>query len=115
MISRFITEVTTKFNPFSPQAKAARLFLTFLPPNARSSGMIIQTTLLPRTSTETSMLYLKFSTYSKERCGFQWLTTYVEDGKEMNIDCEKMGIKSIIEEVDRHSRVLQKQADLTES
>jgi large subunit ribosomal protein L53 len=34
---------------------------------------------------------------------------------EMNIDCEKMGIKSIIEEVDRHSRVLQKQADLTES
>src|SRR4051812_39495856 len=31
MISRFITEVTTKFNPFSRQAKAARLFLTFLP------------------------------------------------------------------------------------
>jgi large subunit ribosomal protein L53 len=38
----------------------------------------------------------------------------VEDGKEMNIDCEKTEIKSIIEEVDRHSRVLQKQADLTD-
>ena len=33
----------------------------------------------------------------------------------MNLDCEKLGIKSIIEEVDRHSRALQKQADLTEN
>lgn len=32
----------------------------------------------------------------------------------MKIDCDKTGIKSIIEEVDRHSRILQKQADLTE-
>lgn len=62
MISRFLTEVNTKFNPFSKQAKAARLFLTFLPPNARATGINIQTTLLPRQSTEPSMLYLKFST-----------------------------------------------------
>jgi hypothetical protein len=38
-----------------------------------------------------------------------------EDGKEMNIDCEKMNIKTIIEEVDRHSRMLQKEADLAEA
>lgn len=37
-----------------------------------------------------------------------------EDGKEMNLDCETLGIKGIIEEVDRHSRALQKQADLTD-
>lgn len=61
MISRFITEVNTKFNPFSSKAKAARLFLTFLPPNARSQGMNISTTLLPRGSTEPSKLYIKFS------------------------------------------------------
>jgi len=30
----------------------------------------------------------------------------------MNLDCESMGIKSMIEEVDRHSRQLQKAADL---
>lgn len=30
----------------------------------------------------------------------------------MNLDCEKLGIKSIVEEVDRHSRILQKAADL---
>lgn len=33
----------------------------------------------------------------------------------MNIDCEKMNIKTIIEEVDRHSRMLQKEADLAEA
>lgn len=37
-----------------------------------------------------------------------------EDGKELNLDCETLGIKGIIEEVDRHSRTLQKQADLSE-
>jgi large subunit ribosomal protein L53 len=35
-----------------------------------------------------------------------------EDGKEMKLDCEAMGIKSIVEEVDRHSRMLQKEQDL---
>ena len=32
----------------------------------------------------------------------------------MKLDTEKLGIKGIVEEVDRHSRALQKQADLTE-
>ncbi|EGS18818.1 mitochondrial 54S ribosomal protein mL53 [Thermochaetoides thermophila DSM 1495] len=98
MITRFITDVTTRFNPFSPSAKAARLFLSFLPPNARQQGMNISAQLLPRSSTEKPTLYIKF-----------------KDGKEMNIDCEKMNIKTIIEEVDRHSRMLQKEADLAEA
>ncbi|KAI1386976.1 putative ribosomal protein YmL44, mitochondrial [Hypoxylon trugodes] len=97
MISRFITEVNTKFNPFSASSKATRLFLTTLPPNARSSGMKINTTLLPRTSTAPATLSVKF-----------------KDGKLMNLDGEKLGIKGIVEEVDRHSRVLQKQAALTD-
>ncbi|KAK2002271.1 hypothetical protein LX36DRAFT_652486 [Colletotrichum falcatum] len=97
MITKFMTEVTTRFNPFSPTSKSARLFLSFIPPTARSSGMAIKTVLLPRTSTEPPSLFVKF-----------------KDGKEMKIDCEKMPIKSIIEEVDRHSRGLQKQSDLTD-
>ncbi|KAK4136352.1 hypothetical protein BT67DRAFT_447768 [Trichocladium antarcticum] len=96
MITRFITDVTTRFNPFSARARSARLFLSFLPPGARASGMNISAQLLPRASTEPSSLHIKF-----------------KDGKEMKLDCEGMGIKSIIEEVDRHSRVLQKEADLT--
>ncbi|KAF6805519.1 mitochondrial ribosomal protein L44 (39S ribosomal protein L53/MRP-L5) [Colletotrichum musicola] len=97
MITKFMTEITTKFNPFSPTARSARLFLSFIPPNARASGMAIKTVLLPRTSKESPSLSVKF-----------------KDGKEMTLDVERMGIKSIIEEVDRHSRGLQKKADLSE-
>ena len=65
MITRFITEVNTRFNPFSARARSARLFLSFLPPTARSSGMTITTQLLPRTSADPSTLHIKFS-----RCSF---------------------------------------------
>ncbi|KAI1180610.1 39S ribosomal protein L53/MRP-L53-domain-containing protein [Nemania sp. FL0916] len=97
MITRFITEVNTKFNPFSARSRAARLFLSYLPPDARAGGMQITTKLLPRASTEPSTLSIKF-----------------KDGKQMSLDGEVLGIKGIIEEVDRHSRVLQKQADLAD-
>ncbi|KAI0204739.1 39S ribosomal protein L53/MRP-L53-domain-containing protein [Astrocystis sublimbata] len=97
MITRFITEVKTKFNPFSIRSRATRLFLSYLPPNARAQGMLINTTLLPRTSTEPNLLSVKF-----------------KDGKEMKLDGETLGIKGIIEECDRHSRALQKQADLAD-
>ncbi|KAI0404919.1 39S ribosomal protein L53/MRP-L53-domain-containing protein [Xylaria palmicola] len=97
MITRFITEVNMRFNPFSVRARATRLFLSYLPPNARAAGMQINTTLLPRTSAEPNTLSVKF-----------------KDGKEMKLDGETLGIKGIIEEVDRHSRALQKQADLAD-
>jgi large subunit ribosomal protein L53 len=61
MITRFITEVNTKFNPFSMRSRATRLFLSYLPPNSRAMGMQINTTLLPRTSTEPNTLTVKFS------------------------------------------------------
>lgn len=62
MITRFITEVNTKFNPFSAKSRSARLFLSFLPPTARSQGMAIQAKLLPRASTDKAALQVKFST-----------------------------------------------------
>ncbi len=62
MITKFMTEITARFNPFSACAKPARLFLTLLPPNARTSGTTISTTLLPRASTEPSSVAVKFST-----------------------------------------------------
>ena len=63
MITKFMTEVTAKFNPFSACAKPARLFLTRLPPNARATGMKITSSVLPRTAKEPSSVYVKFSTY----------------------------------------------------
>ncbi|KAK4074730.1 uncharacterized protein Triagg1_4879 [Trichoderma aggressivum f. europaeum] len=37
-----------------------------------------------------------------------------QDGKEMDFNCSKINIKGLVEEVDRHSRQLQKAADLSE-
>ena len=122
MLTRFITNVTAKFNPFSAKARTARLFISFLPPNVRTDGMIITTKLLPRNSTEPSSLYVKFSksppferdTAVSGVASSMLILAVAEDGKEMNLDVENMGIKGVVEEVDRHSRTLQKQADLNE-
>ncbi|KAG5976939.1 hypothetical protein E4U55_007146 [Claviceps digitariae] len=97
MITKFMTEVTARFNPFSACSKPARLFLTYLPSNARANGTLIQTTVLARGASETSSLRVKF-----------------KDGKELKFDCTKTNIKSLVEEVDRHSRQLQKAVDLAE-
>jgi len=48
------------------------------------------------TSREESLLSLKF-----------------KDGKEMKLDTDKLTINDVMEEVDRHSRFLKRQADLT--
>lgn len=36
----------------------------------------------------------------------------IEDGKEMQLDTEKLTINDVTEEVDRHSRMLNRKADL---
>lgn len=64
MITRFLTEVNVKFNPFARTSKSARLFLTLIPPNARQDGMAVHSTLLPRTSKEPASLGLKFSMWT---------------------------------------------------
>ncbi|KAF1975866.1 hypothetical protein BU23DRAFT_529821 [Bimuria novae-zelandiae CBS 107.79] len=96
MITRFLTDVRVKFNPFSKRAKPARLFLSLIPPNARVDGMKIETKMLPRTSKEPATLDVKF-----------------KDGKEMKLELEKMRITEVMEEVDRHSRVLARKEELT--
>lgn len=57
--------------------------------------MKVNTQILPRHSQEPSSLSLKF-----------------KDGKELKLDAEKLNIKDIMAEVDRHSRMLSRQAEL---
>lgn len=64
MITRFLTDVRVTFNPFSLRSKPARLFLSLIPPNARSDGMKIESKMLPRTSKEPASLALKFSAHN---------------------------------------------------
>ncbi|ORY08202.1 39S ribosomal protein L53/MRP-L53-domain-containing protein [Clohesyomyces aquaticus] len=95
MITRFLTDVRVKFNPFSPRSKSARIFLSLMPPNARADGMKIESKMLPRASKDPATLALKF-----------------KDGKEMNLDLEKMRITEVTEQVDRHSRQLARKEEL---
>jgi len=122
MITKHITEVTTKFNPFKAPAKTCRHFLANLPANARSS-MRINANVLPRDSAEPSTLKLKFSEYFlyiawelvRERAlvlGGADVGLSTEDGKEMQFDTEKLSITDVAEEVDRHSRKLNREAEL---
>ena len=76
MITRFLTDVTTSFNPFLHGSKTARLFLAFLPADARKT-MRINTKLLPRSSREASQLQLKFSMYISCLCSL------VKDGNDI--------------------------------
>ncbi|KAL0634460.1 39S ribosomal protein L44, mitochondrial [Maublancomyces gigas] len=95
MIVRYISKVTVAFNPFSPRARTARLFVSLLPPDARMT-MRINTVVLPRDSEEGGSVHVVF-----------------KDGKEVKLDTSKMGISDVVEECDRHSRTLQRKDALT--
>ena len=120
MITRFLTEVRVAFNPFSPRSKPARLFLSLIPADARASGMNVQSKLLPRTSKENATLDVKFSMYPS--CIAVLLPLKVdrkltrpsaEDGKEMKLNLSNMRITEVMEQVDRHSRMLARKEELT--
>ncbi|KAF2806075.1 uncharacterized protein BDZ99DRAFT_395369 [Mytilinidion resinicola] len=96
MITRFLSEVRTSFNPFSPLSKTARTFLAQLPPDARSQGMVIKSTILPRTSTQKPELAVKF-----------------KDGKKLKLDLATMRSTEVMAEVDRHSRILARKEELS--
>ena len=64
MITKHLSEVTTKFNPFNKHAKTCRIFLATLPANARQT-MKINSKVLPRDANVKSELKIKFS-----RCHF---------------------------------------------
>lgn len=61
MITRFITEVSTRVNPFSPKSKSVRLFLNSLPSKVRSQGTAVSTKMLPRLTADKNALLVKFS------------------------------------------------------
>lgn len=112
MITRFLTNVNVKFNPFSARAKPARIFLSLIPPNARADGMTIVTKMLPRASKEPATLDLKFSTFTPGLDHSGHSNSSTEDGKEMTLELEKMRITDVMEEVDRHSRQLARKEEL---
>jgi len=97
---RFLTSLTTTINPFSRLSKVPRLFLAQLPPKARSQ-LKMDVTQLPRGSVDPSTLKLTFKDGKEMSFVFQELD---EKAKELGV--EKIKLQDVLEEVDRHCRIL---------
>ncbi|KAH9815711.1 54S ribosomal protein L44, mitochondrial, partial [Teratosphaeria destructans] len=96
MLTKYITSVRTTFSPFNARSgKTARNFLACLPPNARSNMAIEVNMLGQQDAHKTADLVIAF-----------------KDGQEMKMDLEKMKLRDVQTEVDRHSRVLRRKEEL---
>jgi len=93
MITKYLTAVSAKINPFSRRSHSIRLFLSMIPADARN-GIEIKTKIVPKISP--SSLDLRF-----------------KDGKEIQVDLKGTTIHELVDQVDRHSRMLARQEDLS--
>ena len=123
MQTKFLSTLAVTFNPFSATRwhKTPRLLLSFLPANAASSGLKISTTILPQNSTDSSRIAIGYKDgktlvfegkQAQEELGTapaQAQQSAVADGV---LDLKMMGVKDVLAEVDRHSRLLSRKADL---
>lgn len=119
MRTAHLTKLTTSFSPFSPFAKTARLFLTLLPPNAHHRIAISQS-LLPRDSNAPAFLELAFK--DGKTLKYKWgdrgaieaeVDSTQSGEKEKFTRKEKIvRLQDIIEEVNRHERLLERKEEL---
>jgi large subunit ribosomal protein L53 len=105
MKTSYLTTLTARFNPFTPSAKVPRLVLSLLGPSAQKT-VKISTTQLPRSSVEPSVLELRFK--DGKTMKWAWGGEVVEGEKKK----KQAGVKDIVEEVDRHARVLRRKEEL---
>jgi large subunit ribosomal protein L53 len=97
------TSLTASFNPFARHAKTPRLFLSLLPPSARST-VKVTVKQLPRSSTDPSTLEIGFKDGKVLKYTFQDPAVgQKEDG---------IKLKDVVEQVERHSRGLKRKEDL---
>ena len=116
MIVKYLKSLTATFNPLSPDRshKIPRILLSFLGPNARlptGGNVTVKTNMLPSKSKESSSLLLSF----KDGKELQFVDQRgKKEGaqKEGALDLSQYGINDVVEEVDRHSRMLMRKEDL---
>ena len=111
MITQYLKSLTATFNPLSPSRshKIPRIILSFLKPNARSAtggGITVKTQILPAGSSQPSGLTLGF----KDGKELRWAEKSKAEG---TWNLSGVGIKDVVEEVDRHSRALRRKEELT--
>ncbi|TGZ76346.1 hypothetical protein EX30DRAFT_336717 [Ascodesmis nigricans] len=95
MHTRFFTSVKLRFNPFDLRGKTPRLFAALLPPDARAQGMKIQTEVLPRNDRSGGFVEVVFT-----------------DGDKYAVQTKNVGIKDVVEEVERRTRLMARKEEL---
>lgn len=105
MKTSYITSLTTRFNPFTRSSKVPRLVLSLIGPSAQKT-IKINTTQLPKSSAEPAMLVVDFK--DGKTMKWAWDLQGTKVGKK-----EQAGIQDIVEEVDRHARMLKRKEDLS--
>jgi len=128
MITKYITSLTVTFNPLTPRSahRTPRLLLSLLPPAARRpGGVVVKTSILPTSAgvdapSSVTLAFrdgkeLKFLEVSRPAAKGGKTGKKVEgEVPEGVLDLGKLGIKDVVEEVDRHSRVLRRKEELGE-
>ncbi|GCE98114.1 39S ribosomal protein L44, mitochondrial [Zygosaccharomyces mellis] len=89
MITKYFSKVVVKFNPFSKEAKTARLLLSSIPPAQRQLGTQIQNEVLSSASNKTPIIKVTF-----------------KDKKTMEVDPTKYTFQELSNYFDAHSRQL---------
>ncbi|KAH0832666.1 mitochondrial 54S ribosomal protein YmL44 [Fonsecaea pedrosoi] len=109
MITTYLTSLKARFNPFSASSKIPRLFLTLLPADAHKT-LKISSTALPRRSSEPSTLELGFKDGKVVK--YSWGAEAPQQASSKKGSGEKVTLTDIVEEVDRHARVLARKEEL---
>jgi len=143
MITKYLTSLTVSFNPLSPRAahRVPRLLLSFVPPAARTTGVVIKSIIIPTSAGQDVPSSVTLSFKDGKELRFLEVTRPVVKtrnkgkGKKVDVvekdgegkvaapvtvvpegvfDLGKLGIRDVVEEVDRHSRVLKRKEELGE-
>lgn len=96
MITKYFSKVTVKFNPFTPGAKPARLFLSRIP-----------TSLKPQCS-------IDFKVLGEGSVDKPLVEVTFKDKHKMSVDPEKVNFVELSNQFDSHSRKLAIQEAITE-
>ena len=110
MRTRYLQSLAATFNPHLnlKSHKIPRIMLSFIGSVARSAtggGMKVKTNVLPAASKEPSSLILTF----KDGKELRWAERSQDEG---TWDLAKVSVKDVVEEVERHSRILKRKEEL---
>ena len=113
MKTKYLTQLTTSFNPFSLTSRVPRLFLNTLPPNAHKA-IQIKNKALPRTSTAPASLELTFK--DGKKMTYEWTEDDVRKVEPGSVEAKQRKkvatLQTVIAEVDRHARMAGRKEEL---